>query len=119
MTPDFFSGLKHTVNFLIVRHGQSEGNAAKILQGRGEYPLSETGRSQALTRSLAFKTALADVVLDRLARMPALDVLNLTVSDRILLTINALNLHHDDVRGFVDHPPHRVGGFDVSVSGLL
>jgi len=61
MSPDFFSGLKNTVHFLIVRHGQSEGNASKILQGRGEYKLSETGRFQAAARSLAFKAALADV----------------------------------------------------------
>lgn len=62
MPPDFFSGLKNAVNFLIVRHGQSEGNAAKILQGRGEYQLSEAGRLQAAARSLVLKTALADAV---------------------------------------------------------
>jgi probable phosphoglycerate mutase len=56
---NFFSGLKNAVNFFIIRHGQSEGNAAKILQGRGEYPLSEAGRRQSAARSLALKTALA------------------------------------------------------------
>ena len=61
MLPDFFCGLKNTVNFLIIRHGQSEGNAAKILQGRGEYPLSEEGRHQAEVRSKLLKTTLADV----------------------------------------------------------
>ena len=59
MFPDFFSGLKNPVTFLIVRHGQSEGNAAKILQGKGNYPLSETGRLQAAARSKALKAALA------------------------------------------------------------
>jgi glucosyl-3-phosphoglycerate phosphatase len=32
----------------LVRHAESEGNAGKIMQGAGEYPLSETGRTQAL-----------------------------------------------------------------------
>lgn len=31
----------------LVRHAESEGNAAKIMQGAGEYPLSEHGRLQA------------------------------------------------------------------------
>ena len=58
MGPDFFSGLKGTVNFLIVRHGQSEGNAAKILQGRGEYQLTEEGRLQSTARSQVLRAAL-------------------------------------------------------------
>ena len=62
MEPDFFSGLKCAVNFIIIRHGQSEGNAAKILQGRGEYSLSEEGRLQSAARSQALITALADTV---------------------------------------------------------
>jgi broad specificity phosphatase PhoE len=32
---------------LLIRHGESEGNAAQRLQGQGEYPLSELGREQA------------------------------------------------------------------------
>lgn len=35
------------MRLLLVRHGQSEGNAAGRLQGRSEYPLSELGREQA------------------------------------------------------------------------
>lgn len=31
----------------IVRHGQTEGNVAKLLQGRRDYPLNETGIQQA------------------------------------------------------------------------
>lgn len=54
MTTDFFSGLKNTVSFFIIRHGQSEGNAVRIMQGRGEYPLSETGRLQAAQRLCSF-----------------------------------------------------------------
>lgn len=58
MTPDFFSGLNGPVDFLIVRHGESEGNSAKILQGRFEYPLSETGRLQSEDRGRALKAIL-------------------------------------------------------------
>jgi broad specificity phosphatase PhoE len=59
LTPDFFSGLKRPVDFFIVRHGQSDGNAAKILQGRFEYPLSEAGRAQSAARGKAIKAALS------------------------------------------------------------
>ncbi|MFM8320326.1 MAG: histidine phosphatase family protein [Chloroflexota bacterium] len=31
----------------LMRHGQSEGNAAGVLQGQSDYPLSETGKRQA------------------------------------------------------------------------
>ena len=62
---DFFCGLKNTLNFYIIRHGQSEGNAAKILQGRGEYPLSSEGRLQAAARSQLFKTALTGAALGK------------------------------------------------------
>ena len=31
----------------IIRHGQTEGNKARILQGRSDLPLNETGRQQA------------------------------------------------------------------------
>ena len=58
LTPDFFSSLTNDVDFFIVRHGQSEGNAGKILQGRQEYQLSELGRFQAAARGRALKLAL-------------------------------------------------------------
>jgi broad specificity phosphatase PhoE len=32
---------------ILVRHGQSEGNAAGVFQGWSEYPLNETGRGEA------------------------------------------------------------------------
>jgi len=35
------------VRLLLIRHGQSKGNAAGYIQGRGEYPLSDLGREQA------------------------------------------------------------------------
>ena len=56
---DFFTSLKTPVSFYIIRHGQSEGNAAKILQGREEYPLSETGRLQAAERGRSLKPVLS------------------------------------------------------------
>ena len=35
----------------LIRHAESEGNARKIMQGSGEYPLSAEGRAQALSAS--------------------------------------------------------------------
>ena len=58
MNPDFFSSLNNPVDFYIIRHGQSEGNASKILQGRKEYPLSEKGRIQSSVRGGALKQVL-------------------------------------------------------------
>lgn len=43
----FFAGLDRKVDFLFVRHGQSEGNARGIVQGRLDLPLDERGRTQA------------------------------------------------------------------------
>ncbi|MCL2008642.1 MAG: histidine phosphatase family protein [Treponema sp.] len=55
---DLFSGLKHQTDIYIIRHGQSEGNAAQILQGRMEYLLSEQGRLQSVIRGKALKEEL-------------------------------------------------------------
>jgi broad specificity phosphatase PhoE len=63
LRPDFFAGMVNPAHFLIIRHGQSEGNAAKILQGRGEYPLTEKGRTQAAARGRLLKTAGAGKTL--------------------------------------------------------
>ena len=53
---------------LLLRHGESEGNAARILQGRFDSPLSDTGRAQAhLTGS-----ALAGEGIDRIIASPLL-----------------------------------------------
>ncbi|HUX41541.1 MAG TPA: histidine phosphatase family protein [Rectinemataceae bacterium] len=45
--PEFFSLLPASCRFLLVRHGQSEGNARQIVQGRLDLPLDQKGRSQA------------------------------------------------------------------------
>ena len=58
VTSDFFSSLNNPVDFYIIRHGQSEGNASKILQGRREYPLSVNGRIQSSIRGRALKQVL-------------------------------------------------------------
>ncbi len=44
---DFFESLTQTTEFLLLRHGESEGNTAGIFQGRKNYPLSAKGRKQA------------------------------------------------------------------------
>lgn len=43
----FFSSLPGPTRFILARHGQSEGNARRIIQGRLDLPLDETGRAQA------------------------------------------------------------------------
>jgi len=43
-----FRELDGRTDFYFLRHGESEGNSARLLQGRGDYPLSEAGRQQAL-----------------------------------------------------------------------
>jgi broad specificity phosphatase PhoE len=46
----FFHELTAATEFVLLRHGESEGNKAGIFQGRKEYPLSAEGRAQALSR---------------------------------------------------------------------
>jgi broad specificity phosphatase PhoE len=43
----FFASLERETRFYIIRHGQSEGNARRIFQGRLDLPLDEAGRAQA------------------------------------------------------------------------
>jgi broad specificity phosphatase PhoE len=45
--PAFFSSLPRESRFILVRHGQSEGNARRIVQGRLDLPLDSVGRAQA------------------------------------------------------------------------
>jgi broad specificity phosphatase PhoE len=42
-----FRALHGPADFYFLRHGESEGNSARLIQGRGDYPLSEAGREQA------------------------------------------------------------------------
>ncbi len=43
----FFSDLSRETHFYLVRHGESEGNAALIMQGRLDLPLNARGEAQA------------------------------------------------------------------------
>jgi len=42
-----FPELTSSAEFWIVRHGESEGNNQRIIQGRSDFPLSQTGKKQA------------------------------------------------------------------------
>jgi broad specificity phosphatase PhoE len=66
----FFKDLDHPVDFILIRHGESEGNSGGIFQGRSEYPLTDEGRFQARQRgrslvSRAVKTAILSSPLGR------------------------------------------------------
>lgn len=66
----FFKDLDHPVDFILIRHGESEGNSGGIFQGRSEYPLTDEGRSQARLRgrslvSGSMKTAILSSPLSR------------------------------------------------------
>lgn len=47
----------------LVRHAESEGNSRKIMQGADEYPLSETGRTQALRAASLFGAIYPSLVV--------------------------------------------------------
>ena len=49
--------------FYFIRHGESEGNHAGILQGRQDYPLSEKGRRQARKAGSWFKGKNIEIIL--------------------------------------------------------
>lgn len=54
----FFASLKAPAEFLLVRHGESDGNAAGIFQGRMDFPLSALGRAQAAARGCSLAARL-------------------------------------------------------------
>jgi broad specificity phosphatase PhoE len=55
----FFCTLPYPVEFIFIRHGQSEGNAGGVFQGRADYPLTDTGREQAAERGRALRAGVA------------------------------------------------------------
>lgn len=63
-----FRGLRGRCNFYFLRHGESVGNDAAILQGRKDYPLSERGRQQAEAAARWF----ADKNIQRILSSPLL-----------------------------------------------
>ena len=47
----------------LVRHAESEGNARKIMQGAGEYPLSENGNAQATSAARKLRALAPSLVV--------------------------------------------------------
>ena len=74
MTADaaFFSDLVRETNFYLIRHGESEANAIRVVQGHIDYPLNPRGEAQAAAagRWLADKgiTSLTSSPLSRALR---------------------------------------------------
>lgn len=56
---------------VLVRHGESEGNAAGLLLGRGEWPLTERGRAQAGSAAELLAGCLSGVVSSPVGRARA------------------------------------------------
>jgi len=52
----------------LLRHGESEGNARRIIQGQGDTPLTESGRNQA--QALANHWVSQDMKFDRVIASP-------------------------------------------------
>lgn len=61
MNRGFFAEIEKSVDFYFIRHGQSEGNIAGILQGCLEYPLTAAGREQAVRRGFSLQKMLAGI----------------------------------------------------------
>ncbi|GHV93266.1 phosphoglycerate mutase [Spirochaetia bacterium] len=59
MNEGFFADIEKPVDFYFIRHGQSEGNIAGILQGRLDYPLTAKGREQAAERGRSLRNILS------------------------------------------------------------
>ena len=58
-----FHRLTEDTSFFFVRHGESTGNANRVIQGRFEYPLSKTGREQARYSAGFFAQEPPDLML--------------------------------------------------------
>jgi broad specificity phosphatase PhoE len=54
---------QNLTTFYIVRHGQTDWNAKKIIQGQIDIPLNETGESQAKEVAKTFKDITFDLVI--------------------------------------------------------
>ncbi len=65
----FFAALPAETRFFLVRHGQSEGNARGIVQGRLDLPLDDAGRAQAAeTGSWLAAEGLVEILASPLCR---------------------------------------------------
>ncbi len=86
--PDFFSAAPDTHRIFFMRHGESEGNAGGILQGRSNYPLTPLGKRQAEAAAGWFIDQSIDLVLSSpqtRARATA-DIVSRTIRERGQLT---------------------------------
>jgi broad specificity phosphatase PhoE len=69
--PAFFASLPAPARFLIIRHGQSEANAKKIVQGLRDFPLDEAGRAQAAALGAWLKPSGIQTILSSPLRRAA------------------------------------------------
>jgi broad specificity phosphatase PhoE len=61
--PVDFSALAGRVNFYFVRHGESESNRERIMQGRSPSPLTESGQAQAREAGQWFRERSLDCII--------------------------------------------------------
>src|SRR5687767_528557 len=93
----------NATRMVIVRHGQTSGNAAKLLHGWTDLPLDETGERQAelVSRRISSEIkadALFSSPLNR-ARQTAAAISNLTGLD-VQVRPELREMHFGDLEGF-------------------
>jgi len=96
-----FRTLQGRANFYFLRHGESEGNSAGVIQGRNDYPLARRGREQAkeiaewlrgrgirrvFTSPLKRANETAEIVAERLGLSPPTVAAELTELDTGVFT---------------------------------
>jgi broad specificity phosphatase PhoE len=114
-----FRSLDGRVNLYFLRHGESEGNSAGVIQGRTDFPLAARGREQAreaagwlqgrrirrvFTSPLKRASETARIVCETLALDPPVELAELTELDTGVFTGLAIpeikERHPDQWRGF-------------------
>lgn len=73
------------MQLLLLRHGESVGNAERRLQGQGDYPLTDRGRDQ--SRRLAERLAAFDVAALYSSPIPRAHETADIVADRLALSV--------------------------------
>jgi len=77
------------MTLLYVRHGQTDWNARRLIQGRTDIPLNETGREQARVQA----AALANEAIDMMIASP---MLRARETAEIIQQVVDVPLHFDD-----------------------